>query len=247
MTKIAEADYAKLVCDWLVNIGWDVYVEVSTGVGAPRADIVATMGNSCCWVIECKVRPGMGLIDQATTWIGYADFISIAVPPVKSFTHATHWQNLCRWYGIGFFSVHINPDPSDHYWKYSHKPPVKMNVRPHLQPPIYPSIVVSRRGMIEKYLHDEQRYGVTEYDAGTKGEYFTLYKRTRKNLLEYVAKHPGCTMREAVEGIEHHWGDNRTAIQVLRVRIIDWRDFDDDLTYIKRGGRWIFFEKQITP
>lgn len=242
-SKPTEAEYAALVCEWLDSNGWEVYTEVKHH--DCRADIVAMNGEASL-IVECKARPCMEVVSQAHRWIGWSDMVAIAVPPLKGrrlnrVDYEGHWIDLCKLYGIGFFRTTITDE-----YDYSGDPQNPVEIRkgvcellavPEWQKSIYPS----RKDMIPESLHDEQRLG-GEYAAGTNGEYFTPFKRTKKLVIQYVAAHPGCTAREIAEGIEHHWGDNGAAGSRLRVRIVDWNLFEGSITWRRSVlNRYTFF------
>ena len=49
-------------------------------------------------------------------------------------------------------------------------------------------------------------------EAGSKsGGHWTPFKETRDKFINYVKEHPGCTYKEAVENITHHYSSNNSA------------------------------------
>ena len=75
----SEVELARPVVAWLRLQRWEVYQEVQMGNGGPVADIVARLGN-LYWVVECKTKFGLAVMDQAHGWLGYAHLVSVAVP-----------------------------------------------------------------------------------------------------------------------------------------------------------------------
>lgn len=97
--KRSECDLAAIVVSQLQQFHWDVYQEVSYGLG--RADIVATRGVAR-WGIEVKQSTDLTVIEQALNLSHYCHFVSIAVPYSRS---ANISKLLCRKLGIGIMRI----------------------------------------------------------------------------------------------------------------------------------------------
>lgn len=211
--KPSESEYAALVCVWLEAHGWEVYTEVLHR--EYRADIVAVMGDTAL-VVECKARACMEVVDQAHGWIGHADLIAVAIPPFirpknhalrrKKERHEDHWKKLCQAYGLGFLLTTIAYD-----WEGTRQEKCDLIIAPDWQKRAF----TQGRDMIRNSLHQEQRLG-GEYEAGTNGKYFTVFKRTSRLAVEFVVSNPGCSARQIAEGIDHHWSNDKTGAACLR-------------------------------
>jgi hypothetical protein len=190
----SEQDLARVIVAWLKIQHWEVYQEVATGYAEARADIVAVQA-SVSWIIETKRTLSLGVIAQAVDWLGSANFVSVAVPRVDRLNRGRAFaQKLLHDKGIGL----IEADP-DHYEIYSREPRKWRRLR---------------RRPITDYLWDEQK---TMVEAGScRGGYATPFSRTCRAVAAFVALHPGCTMRELVDGVDHHYSNDASARSCLR-------------------------------
>ncbi len=194
MSRFAsEQELARHVVGWLQGQQWDVYQEVATGLyGGPRADIVAVQ-DGLSWVIETKTSLSLGVIAQAVAWVGRANFISVAVPLSHRRSQGREYAyRLLRREGIGLLAVETDG------W-IQHDAPRKFRRTAH---------------PISDVLCDAQK---TMAQAGAaRGGYYTPFAGTCRAAREFVAEHSGCTMRELVDGIKHHYGCDATARACLR-------------------------------
>lgn len=177
----AEVDVARPVVEWLADLRYDVYQEVAGYYGV--ADIVATRGP-LIWVVEVKRTFSLPLLEQAHRWIGSAHRVSIAVPKLPSRAHDVAMRVL-ESFGIGVFLVtdgHVA----------------------HRGTPLHRAVKTDVWN-----LCDEQRDYVPAGSCG--GGYWSEFKRTAKDARRYVDEHPGCTLRELVDGIAHHYSSDKTA------------------------------------
>ena len=100
-----EIELAEKVIGWLEAQHWDVYQEVQPFDRGSVADIVAIQ-NNLIWIIEVKCSLSLAVLEQATGWLGFAHFISVAheqnrkVPKGRDVAKA-----YMRWKGIGEISV----------------------------------------------------------------------------------------------------------------------------------------------
>lgn len=69
-----ETDLFEPVKNWLSEKGWEVFAEVSGGMGI--ADIVGKQHPLYC-VVEMKTSLSHDVIDQAIRWYGSAQYIYI--------------------------------------------------------------------------------------------------------------------------------------------------------------------------
>lgn len=200
-----ETEVAAPVVAWLQKQGWDVYQEVENG---NVADIVARMPlkyrDDLIWVIETKTTLSLALLDQAIAWTPWAHLVSVAVPAPKTMRRGTRAINLVlQHYKLGFIEVDT----------FSGYKPVREVETPGLH-----RIVKCHVRNWDRALVEEQK---TYCPAGTQGGHWTPFKGTCKRLRGYVEKHPGCLMKEAVEGIRHHYQTEASAIGSLRYLVQD--------------------------
>jgi len=222
-----EIELAAVVVDWLEKNGWDVYQEVQHSRGGPVCDIVAVKMKDV-WTISCKKALSLAVILQADYWRSYkfSNFSSIAVPtPVRSKAYRSnplrgHYAavGLLKKLGLGMIAVakHAN-------FKYGAKETqgedaeFRYEVDNSCQSPYQPT---TEKCSIMRVLRDEHK---TFAKAGTAGGgHYTPFRGTVVKLEAYVAAHPGCSMKEAVNNIQHHYSSDKTAVSSL-------------LTYIQRG------------
>lgn len=95
-----EVELAQAVANWAETQGWEVFKEVFTNDG--DIDLVLVQGRAI-WAIECKLRLGADVLEQATTRRKYAHYVSVATPKVKEVS------DVLRFYaessGIGMLQV----------------------------------------------------------------------------------------------------------------------------------------------
>jgi len=196
MIVASEQELARSVVDWLRDQHWTVYQEVTTGVLGARADIVATQ-DGLSWIIETKTSVSLSLLAQASNWIGCANFVSVAIPSRRrrgpSYEFA---RRILRERGIGLFEIRELGYVSD-------VAPRKFRR------------LISRS--ITDFLCEEQK---TIGEAGSaRGGYVTRFALTCRAVRAFVADNAGCTMRELIDGIEHHYASDSVARSCLRMWI----------------------------
>ena len=187
--KLPETSLAAPVVAWLRDMEWDVYQEVQ--VGDDIADIVATKGP-LIYVVEVKVSLSLKLLAQAARWLRLAHYVSVALPfeigkgryLERSFAEKYMAEN-----GIGRITV-----------KDSEVDVNRIDAR-------FRRRVDSEK--IREKLHEKQK---TTLGAGSKGGgYWTPFKETCQALRKFVEMHPGCSMKEAIDGIRHHYSSPASA------------------------------------
>jgi hypothetical protein len=77
--------------------------------------------------------------------------------------------------------------------------------------------VNARRGAVLALLRDDHK--VMGEPGTNRGGYFTEFRYTMRLVAEWVAAHPGCTVRDAMANVEHHYASDRGARQGLCVAI----------------------------
>lgn len=189
-----ETELASAVVAWLTDHDWECFSEVEARPG--RADIVATDDRPLVWVVECKLSMGLGVLAQACRWKPYAHMISVAVPQVqRSYDQRDFLTSILDWKGLGLFE----------YWG--------GGVSETMTAPLFrkPPAVHRLKGL----LCEEHK---THAEPGSRGTWWTVKKATKKKLAEAVAKHPGLTWKELLEGPmfqRHHYAHASSAKQHL--------------------------------
>jgi hypothetical protein len=190
---MSEADLAKRVLDWLSAQGWDCYPEVTYDFY--RADIVAVRGP-LLMVVECKTRATVAMWGQAISWRQHAHFICVAhTDRIKPDGYATKVveRHLINYFGIGRILVGrygITQDPMPQYRR--------------------PDKTCCTN--LKKKLHPDQK----NYTPGTVSGYSTPWRRTMKRAVIFVRDNPGCTIREVIERINHHYSSDASARACVR-------------------------------
>jgi len=171
-----EADLAAILVKHLKELKWTVYQEVDLKPLGGIADIIATQ-NNLLWVIEAKLNFGLSVIAQTERHIGYANYVSILTPARTS----THYKIL-KLLGIGHIQIGC-----DHY--------ASETVRPKLNR--------KKAESYKKKLCPEQ---LTHGMAGTaSGDRFSPFKRTVGEIKSYISLNPGCSIKQAIENVDHHY------------------------------------------
>lgn len=190
--KIKETELAAAVISYLQSANWEIYQEVKTTENGSIADIVAVRGK-IIWIIECKVSGIMKVIGQALQWKRDANFVSIAVPAPGDYVTKDAMKQIATNLGIGVIYDHNG------------------SAIPYVSP------AFNRRisDRVRKALNEKQK---TACPAGSRGGYWTPFRDTSQNVINYVRDYPGCTMAEMMAGIKHHYNSDITA----RANILAW-------------------------
>jgi len=196
--QIKETDVAKAVIAWLKDSKWEVYQEVESDPGypCPRADIVARM-DPVLWVIEVKNSFSLKVLEQAVKWGRYANCISVAVPKKKgqwrSYTAGRRdfESSLCTLLGVGLIEINVRKG---------------FEVKEIIPPKLRRKVAYKQ---LRSLLKEEQK---TWAEAGNAdNNYYTPFKATVRDVVGYVSKNRGCTMREVLENVHHHYRSDSTA------------------------------------
>lgn len=208
MAKYKEADVAKRVVTYLENSGWEVYQEVP--FRGSRADIVATNGK-LIKVVEVKVGANLTLLGQAIGWLGYANWVYVAVPKVKGGPLYRGLITFLQYKNIGLYEVNMKHDTMGVHESLSPKPLRRID-----------------SGFFEVLKGFPKNY----VDAGTNGQYWTPFKGTIEHVKRYLRSNPNSLMKDVVKSIEHHYCNDSSAkaciCKYIREGVIDG---------IERAGR----------
>ncbi len=202
-SKIKEVDVARPVVHWLSEQGWDVYQEVGAG---SIADIVGVRklwpsGARIVWVVEVKTSLSESVVAQAYRWQLYANYSSVAVPTGKKARNGGLAKRYLRPLGIGM--IHVSDS------KYH---PVMEELAPKLNRKALRSFILDR-------LREEHK---TWAEAGSVGgDRFTPFKHTCSEVLKYVKANPGCTMKEMVGNVKHHYATSASFKSAIPTWVMD--------------------------
>lgn len=195
----AETELAAAVVQVLRADDWDVWQEVQQETYGKCADIVAVRGP-VLHVVECKLQFGLDVVYQAIEWKGYAHFVSIAIP-YKPSMRGGHplLQRICRSEGIGVITVYLDQDNQ-----------AKRQSHYEISPVLF-------RRPITKYLLASMTEEQRAYGAKAGGrDRWTPWGQSCINIERYVANNPGCTLKEAIDAIRHHYGSDQAARASMR-------------------------------
>jgi hypothetical protein len=184
---IPETEIAARVVEWLESQYWDVYQEVA--YNGKVADIVATSGY-LTWIIECKRSLSLALLEQAMIWkqYGVAHYLSVATPykfHIVRGGQAAIW--FLRQQGIGL--IYVRP----------------YEVHQNIPAKLYRRAFTSLR----KSLNDRQKTYVKAGNAD--GRYWTPFQETCRTLRRFVGENPGVCLKDAINGIRHHYSSDSSA------------------------------------
>lgn len=206
---IPETVLAKAVVDWLGAEGWEVYPEIETVQGGPRADIVATKGETI-WAIEVKRSLTFELLGQADRWKSYAHRVSVAVP--NSLRHARengakrHGEAVAkramRAEGIGLIRLDFSYPEAMEVSRFGGIEPEDREDPPNLQR-LQETLTPHHKGFAQA--------------GNAQGRRLTKFGLTAMRVREFVQARPGATIKEVVDGIEdHHYASDPGAVQGIR-------------------------------
>jgi hypothetical protein len=181
-----EVDIGAAVVALFRGRGFEVYQEVLCRTG-DCVDIAATRGRLLV-AVECKLAPTFEVMQQGLRWIPHAHHVYVAAALPRTGLHPLA-RRLMEDLGLGFIGVRTP--------RYGNTP---IDVDVMLDPRL------NRRAGdgLRRCLREEQK---TFAPAGSSGAArWSPFKATVLSLQRYVIAHPGCTMKEAVENVDHHYG-----------------------------------------
>ena len=167
---------------------YDLYFEVGALSGC--VDIVALSGKIMI-AYEVKTSFNFKVIEQAVGNKQAFHYSYVCVPYAKD----NYFQiKICEDYGIGVLVY-------NQYGRYNIKHDILEKVPAKLN-----------RHAITKHnrLHEYQKRSIA--GCASSGDRITPFKITVENMLRFVRVHPGCTIKEMMSGISHHYGSDKAAI-----------------------------------
>lgn len=185
----SEAELAARVIEWLTEQGYECYQEVQIFSGGGVCDIVATHGPVTV-AVECKVSLTLAVLEQANSWKWVANMVYVATPIGRKFgTHIAQILDL----GVIFSSSRGAYE----------------EVRPEFRRRVSP--------ILRSKLRDiHKTYAVA---GNPNGRRWTPFQNTCDGLRVYVKANPGCSMKDAIAGISHHYQTPATATSAMAVWI----------------------------
>ncbi len=183
----SEKELAAAVVQWLIDQHWEVYQEVQMGAYEKIADIVAVLDRKV-WVIETKMSLSMTLLDQADSWRPWAHFVSVAVPGTRK-RRPQIVDRILRWTGIGLLVVNRGV---------SSAAPAKIQRASHR----------GAKDLLARLQPEHKTWAA----AGTSdGDRWTPFASTAREVQRFVSGHPGCTLKQLMDGITHHYCGEQSA------------------------------------
>ena len=209
-----ETDIAAGVIRWLRDLKWETYQEVSPR-GGKRADIVAVM-NGRTWVIETKTTFSFDVIKQALWWKPYANWVSLAVPYGRGSSGHGLQEKVLKVFDLGLIT-----------WS-DHGDGVHEELAPVLQRKL-------ASPMLLKHIHEHGHHLKDQEGGMSGGGYWTPFKHTCHHLADYVAAHQGCSLKDAMLNIQHHYKRSSTATTMMSVNIKS--GFVPGITWVTEGRK----------
>lgn len=205
MSDRPETDYGEAVETHLKQEGYFVHKEVlCPRVASDRVvDIYAFKGSMDrprdTWAIEVKTGFTLRVMEQADFWREFAGRVSVAVPAGKMSRTRKFAYTVCRDKGIGILDVDFEERTEGNFVR-------EKKTAEHNRAPTVPELVEAQR----------------QSDAGTAdGDHWTPLDRTLDRLLAYVQQHEGCTLKEAISEIGHHYSRDKSAEAALKKHIYE--------------------------
>jgi len=212
--KRSETDLATFFIKYLNENGYEnVYKEVfSTKYNNSRPiDIVVDI-RGLIHGVECKISLTLNVICQALYNLSYCNYSSICVFKAnwKNYELITT-QKILKQLGLGFYCVDKNG-----------------NVEKIIEP-------VLRRGKSPLKLYEEQKESL----AGSKTtKRVTEFSMTCTALVNYVKSHEGCTLKEAVYQIKHHYSKATIATtclaKMIALNVVKEIEFKNSCLFIRK-------------
>lgn len=199
-----EVELANHIIKSLEDAGYDVYQEVKV---VDRVVDIVVKGDNFYWAIETKTSFSFAVLEQAYRNLRYFNFSSIGVFSTVS-AGRQFARQVAEHYGIGIFQL-------DKFKVVRERQKAKFN----------------RKALTKKIvLLDEHKYFAKAGNA--EGKYFTPFQDTKRNLINYINSHNGCSLKDAMNAIKHHYSSISSATNSMRQWIRD--DIIEEL-YIEKG------------
>ena len=240
MPKRTEAEIARVVMDSMLEQGWDCYPEVELPYGG-RADIVGVRpfpfcpNRQCVHIVECKTSWTLSLLSQGVDRCAFAHYVTLAAPTSYTklgypSTPSAFYMRLCREHGLGLVKFEKSADLAIDDLKSQAPRLVRHKEHKFLGGPAR---------LIDSLHEDMKRYAPgTQPSAG----YSTTFRRTMDRCEKYVRDNPGCTVKEIVQVVEHHYARDAG----FKQGILKWLWKRDGID-ARKEGRCIRFYPEGAP
>lgn len=207
---MSEAELAQKFVNHFID--YDLYFEAPPN----HVDIVALAGKKRI-TIEVKKEFNFKVIEQAyrnTHWF-HLSYVATVRPKDYGFR-----EKLCRDYGIGV--LYYNPRYMNLFYQ------VEESVRPVFHK-------VPHTLLTHVNYSDHMKLSIPG-SSGSEGKVVTAFKMTVWELEKYVKRHKGCTLKEALSAIDHHYSSFQSArgsiYQYLANGVIDTICLTDGKLYL---------------
>jgi len=152
---------------------------------------------------ELKLKMNTKVICQAERHKRYANGVAVIINQCN--TPEQYWlRNICKEHGVGVYVVersYTNPDGTPQTFD----GPVSYQITECEAP-------VMHHAKTDWYTKHMSARAETHTTPGHKGPTsVTPFRATAYRLIDYVVAHPGCTVKEAVAAIPHHYASPYTA------------------------------------
>lgn len=176
-----ETELAQKFVEYLS--AFDLYFEVDY---YRSVDIVA-LSESISSAFEVKTTFNFKVFEQALGNRPHFNYSYICVP---DFNDRIIQRKLCEDYGIGLLCYDATGGYSD----------VREIVHPKL------NRHTNNKKLVEQ-LHERNKRSLPGSKSGDSAK-ITAFGVTVENAIRYVRRHPGCTLKEMVDNIGHHYDSN---------------------------------------
>jgi hypothetical protein len=167
---------------------YDLYFEVD--YAGHSIDIVA-LAEKITISYEVKTSFNFKVFEQALQNKPYFNYSYIAVP---EFNDRSFQIRLCKDYGIGLLTYDSKRGFND--------------IRELVQPQLNRH---SNNKYLIKRLHEYNKRSIPGAKSGDSNR-ITAFQVTVENMVTYVQRHPGCTIKEMISEVSHHYRNDKAAI-----------------------------------
>ena len=186
--KIKETDVSQPIVEFLQVMGWEVFQEV--GIGR-SADIVARR-DKLIWVVETKTSLSLKVMEQASNWKGYANYVSIGIPETKN----RYGKQILKQINTGCLEVSKNR---------------MENLVGFYEPGegVYETVKSKFWRRRSDWMEETLKKHKDINKAGvTSTEKITPFKETVSEIVRYLRRHPGSTMKEIADNVPSHYSSH---------------------------------------
>lgn len=196
-----ESDLFLPLKSYFEKSGHEVFAEVNlySGMGTPRADIVTRHG-ACVCVVEMKLKVNMEVVIQAAKWRGKANYSYIAVP-YRGYNYDSF--KILRELGIGLISVQ----------EYGSKTHPHTEIRTHVNPRFYRRTSVDWKDLLQSYYQDTV--------AGTNRIVASKYQYMMQEIRNYMDRRQSqelVSIEELLVFAEKHYANPKNSLVAALIK-----------------------------